>query len=78
MTRFEKMLANIAEYNGNNHRHIFYVSYIGYSVCDFTVKISGTAGTMRYGGGYTWRECVRRYNAMAREEKSKRAALYGY
>lgn len=77
MTRFEKMLANIAEYNSNNHRHIFYVSYIGYSVCDLTVKISGTAGTMRY-GGYTWRECVRRYNAMAREEKSERAASYGY
>lgn len=77
MARFEKMLANIAEYNSNNHRHIFYVSYIGYSVCDLTVKISGTAGTMRY-GGYTWRECVRQYNAMAREEKSKRAALYGY
>lgn len=77
MTRFEKMLANIAEYNMYNHRHIFYVSCIGYSVCDLTVKISGTAGTMRY-GGYTWRECVRRYNAMAREEKSRRDALYGY
>jgi hypothetical protein len=77
MAKFEKMLANIAEYNSNNHRHIFYVSYIGYGVCDFTVKISGTAGTMRY-GGYTWRECIRRYNAMAKEEKSKRAALYGY
>lgn len=78
MTRFEKMLANIAEYNSNNHRHIFYVSYIGYGVCDFTVKISGTAGTMRYGGGYTWRECVRLYNAMAEEEKNRQAALYGY
>lgn len=77
MARFEKMLANIAEYNEHNHRHIFYVSCIGYSVCDLTVKISGTAGTMRY-GGYTWRECVRRYNAMAREEKSRRDALYGY
>jgi len=77
MTRFEKMLANIEEYNSNNHRYIYYVSYIGYGVCDFTVKISGMAGTMRY-GGYTWRECVREYNAMAREEKSKRAASYGY
>lgn len=77
MTRFEKMLANIAEYNGHNHRHIFYVGYIGYGVCDLTVKISGTAGTMR-DCGYTWRECVRRYNSMAREEKNKRAALHCY
>lgn len=75
MAKFEKMLANIAEYNSHNHRHIFYVSYIGYSVCDLTVKIIGTAGTMRYGGGYTWRECVRRYNSMAREEKNRQAAL---
>lgn len=73
----KKMLANIAEYNRHNHRHIFYVSYIGYGVCDVTVKISGIAGAMRY-GGYTWRECVRQYNAMAREEKSKRATSYGY
>lgn len=75
MTRFEKMLANIAEYNSHNHRHIFYVSYIGYGVCDMDIKISGTAGTMRYGGGYAWRECVRRYNSMAREEKNRQAAL---
>lgn len=75
MTRFEKMLANIAEYNSHNHRHIFYVSYIGYGVCDMDIKISGTAGTMRYGGGYTWRECVRRYNSMVREEKNRQAAL---
>lgn len=42
-----------------------------------TVKISGTAGTMRY-FGYTWRECIRRYNARAEEEKSERDASYGY
>lgn len=77
MTRFEKMLANIAEYNSRNHRHIFYVSCIGYGVCDLTIMIRGMSGTMRY-CGYTWRECVRRYNAKAREEKSRRAALYGY
>lgn len=77
MTRFEKMLAAIYEYNTHKHKYISWVSYIGYGVCDLTIKISGTAGTMRY-GGYTWRECVRRYNAMAREKETKRAALYGY
>lgn len=77
MTRHEKMLSNISKYNSSNHRYIYYVSYIGYGVCDVDIKIRGVAGTMRY-GGYTWRECVRRYNAMARDKEAKRAALYGY
>lgn len=77
MTRFEKMLGAIYEYNTHEHKYISWVSYTGYGVCDLTIKIRGTAGTMRY-GGYTWRECVRQYNAMAKEKESKRAALYGY
>ena len=77
MTRFEKMLSSIAEFNAHDHKYINYVSYIGYGVCDLTIMIRGTAGTMRY-GGYTWRECVRQYNAMARDKEAKRAALYGY
>lgn len=59
-----------------NSQHHWYIDHVS---CDniYVVIISGTAGIMRY-MDYSWRDAVRRYNAMAKEKETKRAALYGY